>query len=80
MMVAVQDAVGSSRSGDDGSHVRLTVVDQDKPASLLRKVVDDLLRGKLGYHGVIVTDDLGMGAITGSGRPAARRCCSAAGG
>ena len=29
------------------------------------KVVDDLLRGKLGYHGVIVTDDLGMGAITG---------------
>ena len=53
---------------------------KDKPASLLRKVVDDLLRGKLGYHGVIVTDDLGMGAITGSGRPAARRCCSAAGG
>lgn len=33
------------------------------PASLSRKVVTDLLRGDLGYHGLVMTDDLEMGAI-----------------
>ncbi len=33
------------------------------PSSLSRAVVTDLLRGKLGYHGLIMTDDLDMGAI-----------------
>jgi beta-N-acetylhexosaminidase len=38
-----------------------------RPASLSRRVVDGLLRERLGYEGVIVTDDLGAGAITGAG-------------
>lgn len=33
------------------------------PASLSRKVVTDLLRGDLGYKGLVMTDDLEMGAI-----------------
>ncbi|MDX6766181.1 MAG: glycoside hydrolase family 3 N-terminal domain-containing protein [Candidatus Methylacidiphilales bacterium] len=33
------------------------------PASLSRKVVTDLLRGELGYRGLVMTDDLEMGAI-----------------
>jgi len=33
------------------------------PASLSRKVVTDLLRGELGYTGLVMTDDLEMGAI-----------------
>jgi beta-N-acetylhexosaminidase len=33
------------------------------PSSLSRKVVADLLRGELGFRGLIMTDDLDMGAI-----------------
>jgi beta-glucosidase-like glycosyl hydrolase len=37
------------------------------PASLSPKVVDQTLRKKLGFRGVIITDDLTMGAIAGIG-------------
>ncbi len=34
------------------------------PASLSRPIMTDLLRGQLGFQGVIITDDLGMDAIS----------------
>jgi beta-N-acetylhexosaminidase len=37
------------------------------PASLSPRVIDGFLRKKLGYTGVVVTDDLTMGAVTGIG-------------
>jgi len=37
------------------------------PASLSTRVVDGLLRKKLGYQGLTITDDLTMGAITSIG-------------
>lgn len=33
------------------------------PSSLSRRVITDLLRGELGYRGLVMTDDLDMGAI-----------------
>lgn len=36
----------------------------DKPATLSSKIVPDLLRQKLGYDGVVITDAMNMGAIT----------------
>jgi beta-N-acetylhexosaminidase len=45
------------------SHIRYTGIDPDWPASLSRIIVDDLLRKKMGYDGVVMTDDLDMGAI-----------------
>ena len=36
----------------------------DKPATLSSKIVPELLRQKLGYDGVIITDAMNMGAIT----------------
>ncbi len=36
------------------------------PASLSKKITTDLLRQKLGFSGVVITDDLQMGAITKS--------------
>jgi beta-N-acetylhexosaminidase len=35
------------------------------PASINRKVVTDLLRGELGFEGLIVTDDMNMGGVAG---------------
>ena len=40
------------------------VVGDSTPASLSAEVVQDILRTKLGYTGIVVTDSLSMGAIT----------------
>jgi len=38
--------------------------DGDRPASLSRRTLTEALRRDLGFDGLIVTDDLGMGAVT----------------
>jgi len=48
------------------SHVRLTAVDPQRPASLSRAVVAGLIRGEWEHDGVLVTDDLSMRAAYGS--------------
>lgn len=44
-------------------HLRHKGLDPDLPASLSRAITTGLLRDKLGWQGVIVTDDLEMGAV-----------------
>jgi beta-N-acetylhexosaminidase len=44
-------------------HVAVTAIDAERPASHSKRVIDDLIRSKLGFRGIIVTDDLDMGAI-----------------
>jgi beta-N-acetylhexosaminidase len=46
------------------AHVVNGQIDPAAPASLSRATVTDLLRGSLGWDGVVVTDDLGAAAIT----------------
>jgi beta-N-acetylhexosaminidase len=41
--------------------------DPDRPATLSPRVIGGLLRDRLGYEGVVVTDDLGAGALAGAG-------------
>ncbi|HEU0243518.1 MAG TPA: glycoside hydrolase family 3 N-terminal domain-containing protein [Candidatus Limnocylindrales bacterium] len=48
-------------------HVRNDRLDPHRPASQSRAVVTDLLRGTLGWEGVIVTDDLQAGAVAADG-------------
>ena len=43
-----------------------TVTGDDTPSSLSTKVVTDILRGELGFKGLVITDALNMGAISGS--------------
>jgi beta-N-acetylhexosaminidase len=44
-------------------HVRLTAADSDRAASHSKKVIDGIIRKRWNYQGVIITDDLVMGAI-----------------
>ncbi len=44
-------------------HVTLNSVDPDRPASHSKQVVDGIVRKKWNYQGVVMTDDLVMGAI-----------------
>ena len=46
-------------------HVSLNAIDPDRPASHSKRVIEDLIRGKWSYQGVVMTDDLVMGAIYG---------------
>ena len=45
-------------------HVVNGQLDPGRPASLSKPIVEDLLRGELGWSGVVVTDDLQAAAIT----------------
>jgi len=45
------------------AHILLPQLDPDRPSSLSPKVITDLLRGELGFKGVVITDDMTMGAI-----------------
>ena len=44
-------------------HFLYPAFDTENPASLSEKIITGLLRKDLGYEGLIITDDLGMGAI-----------------
>ncbi|MFY0600978.1 MAG: glycoside hydrolase family 3 protein [Cyclobacteriaceae bacterium] len=47
------------------AHIVNDVIDEKKlPATLSKKVVGGLLRGFLGYEGVVISDDMQMGAIS----------------
>lgn len=48
------------------AHVRLTAIDPGEPASLNRRIIDGLIRKEWNYDGLLITDDLSMGAVTRS--------------
>ena len=57
------------------AHILLPRIDPEVPASLSRFLLDDVLRRRLHFDGVILADDLGMGAIAnryGPGESAVR--------
>jgi beta-N-acetylhexosaminidase len=45
------------------AHILLPRIDPDAPASLSRGILDGVLRRRMKFNGVILADDLGMGAI-----------------
>lgn len=48
-------------------HISATEVTGDaEPASLSKTIITDILRGQLGYQGIVITDSMAMGAITDS--------------
>ncbi len=45
------------------AHILFPKIDSKYPASLSKVIITDQLRGTLGFKGVVITDDLTMGAI-----------------
>ena len=62
-LVPFRAAIGRNVSGIMLSHIFYPQVDPEWPASLSPRIAANLLRRNLGYRGLILTDDLDMGAI-----------------
>ena len=62
-LVPFKAAVEQNVAGMMVSHIMYDQIDDQWPASLSSRVVNDLLRKTMGYGGVVITDDLDMGAI-----------------
>ncbi|QMV40354.1 beta-N-acetylhexosaminidase [Cohnella cholangitidis] len=45
------------------AHILFPLIDPDAPASFSKIIIDEQLRGTLGFEGVVITDDMTMGAI-----------------
>ncbi len=58
-----RDVLAGSKAQLMIGHVTLTAVDPDRAASHSRLVVDGIIRKKWNYQGIVMTDDLVMGAI-----------------
>ncbi|WP_030668799.1 glycoside hydrolase family 3 protein [Streptomyces cellulosae] len=45
------------------AHILVPTLDRDRPATLSHRILTDVLRGELGYDGLVVTDGMEMRAI-----------------
>jgi beta-N-acetylhexosaminidase len=46
------------------AHLLIPALDERDPATLSRRILDGILRQELGFDGVVITDDIGMGATS----------------
>jgi beta-N-acetylhexosaminidase len=60
------------------AHIRYPALDAEQPATLSRRILGEVVRGRIGFGGVLVSDDLAMQAL--SGTPAERALAALAAG
>jgi beta-N-acetylhexosaminidase len=47
------------------AHVVYSGLDPQQPATLSAKVIGEVIRGEIGFDGLLLSDDIGMGALSG---------------
>ena len=62
-LVPFESAIQNHVAGIMLSHILYKKLDPKWPASLSVAIAKNLLRDRLGYNGVVLTDDLDMGAV-----------------
>lgn len=62
-LVPFRNAIKDGADAVMVAHILMSALDTKYPASLSKAVITDLLRGKMGFDGVVITDDMTMGAI-----------------
>tara|TARA_A100001037_G_C15101497_1_gene614203 strand:- start:157 stop:1176 length:1020 start_codon:yes stop_codon:yes gene_type:complete len=55
------------------AHILFPQIDPDRPATTSPIVINEIVRGYIGYRGLIVSDDVTMAALSGSDRERAER-------
>ena len=56
------------------AHVIYAAIDKTAPATLSRKLIKSVIRGQIGFRGLLLTDDLSMKALSGT---LAEKCAAA---
>lgn len=64
-LLPFKSAIRAKVSGIMTSHALYSSLDPENPATVSPIILSDLLRNKLGFKGLIITDDLEMGALIG---------------
>ena len=66
-----QAAIAAGVAGIMAAHIHFPAIEPtpNLPGTLSPRVLTDLLRGELGYEGLVLTDSLEMGALGASGYP-----------
>jgi beta-N-acetylhexosaminidase len=59
------------------AHIIYEAVDSELPATLSPRVIAEIIRGSIGFEGVLVSDDLSMGALQGGFAARARAALDA---
>lgn len=62
-LAAFQAGVNAGASALMTAHTIFPPYDEEYPATLSKKILTDLLRGEMGFDGIIVSDAIGMAAI-----------------
>ena len=62
-LAAFQVGVDAGASALMTAHTIFPAYDEEYPATLSKKILTDLLRGEMGFDGIIVSDAIGMAAI-----------------
>ncbi len=75
LRIVSKSDVGSSVWGM-AAHIVYDQIDPDHPASVSPKIINDIIRGEIGFEGFLVSDDLDMEALAAYGNPAARALAS----
>jgi beta-N-acetylhexosaminidase len=47
------------------AHLLIPDIDPDRPSSASSTIIQGVIRGEIGFHGLLMCDDLGMGALAG---------------
>jgi len=47
------------------AHIVFPALDPERPATLSRPIIEGVIRGQIGFSGLLLSDDLGMGALSG---------------
>lgn len=59
------------------AHVIYEALDETRPATHSRTVIEEFIRGVIGFEGVLLSDDIAMAALEGSGAERASRALEA---
>jgi beta-N-acetylhexosaminidase len=59
------------------AHIVYTAIDPDMPATFSPLIIDGVIRRDMGFDGVLISDDISMGALQGSLAERTRRALAA---
>jgi beta-N-acetylhexosaminidase len=48
------------------AHVVYSAIDPENPATTSKRVIEEIIRGHIGFDGALMSDDLSMGALSGT--------------